>query len=57
MEKQLIDRINCLSRKSKAEGLTAEEKHEQQELRGEYLNQFRNNFRKQLDNVEVTYVD
>ncbi|MGB5823201.1 MAG: DUF896 domain-containing protein [Proteocatella sp.] len=57
MEKQLIDRINYLSRKSKSEGLTAEEKHDQQELRKEYLNQFRNNFRKQLDNVEITYVD
>jgi len=57
MEKQLIDRINGLSRKSKAEGLTAEEKCEQQELRSQYLNQFRNNFRKQLDNIEVTYVD
>lgn len=57
MEKQLIDRINYLSRKSKAEGLTVEEKHEQQGLRKEYLDQFKSNFRKQLDNVEITYVD
>ncbi len=57
MEMQLIDRINYLSRKSKSEGLTIQEKQEQQELRKEYLNEFRNNFRKQLDNVEITYVD
>ena len=57
MDKKLIDRINQLSRKSKAEGLSPEEKSEQQDLRKEYLTQFRSNFRKQLENVEISYVD
>lgn len=57
MDKKLIDRINVLSKKSKAEGLTESEKTEQEILRKQYLEQFRNNFRKQLDNIEVTYVD
>ena len=57
MDKKLIDRINQLSRKSKAEGLSPEEKAEQQDLRKEYLTQFRSNFRKQLENVEISYVD
>lgn len=57
MDKKLIDRINYLSRKSKTDGLTETEKNEQQILRKQYLQEFRNNFKKQLDNLEVTYVD
>lgn len=57
MDKKLIDRINVLSKKSKAEGLTESEKSEQETLRKQYLEQFRKNFRKQLDNIDVTYVD
>ena len=57
MDKKLIDRINQLSRKSKAEGLSPEEKAEQQDLRKEYLTEFRSNFRQQLQNVEISYVD
>ena len=57
MDKKLIDRINVLSKKSKAEGLTESEKTEQEILRKQYLEQFRKNFRKQLDNIDVTYVD
>lgn len=57
MDKKLIDRINQLSRKSKSEGLSPEEKAEQLNLRKEYLTQFRSNFRKQLENVEISYVD
>ena len=37
MEQKKIDRINELSRKSKAEGLTDEEKQEQLFLRREYV--------------------
>lgn len=36
MNKEKIDRINELYKKSKAEGLTTEEKMEQQALRAEY---------------------
>ena len=46
----LTDRINFLSRKEKAEGLTDEEKKEQAKLRDE----FRAIFRKNLENTEFT---
>lgn len=52
--KDLIERINYLARKSKTiEGLTKEEIIEQRKLREEYLKIFRENFKKQLDNIEV----
>lgn len=51
--KELIDRINFLSRKSKQEGLTDEEKNEQAKLRKEYLAAFRSNFKKQMESIEV----
>ncbi|MUT67322.1 DUF896 domain-containing protein [Paenibacillus sp. NEAU-GSW1] len=49
---QLITRINELSRKHKTVGLTEEELAERDELRKKYLENFRNNFRQQLDNIE-----
>ncbi len=36
MDRTKIERINFLARKSKSEGLTADEKSEQTELRNEY---------------------
>ncbi len=48
-----LDRINYLSKKSKKEGLTEAEVLEQKELREEYLKVFRENFKKQLDNIEI----
>ena len=50
--KELVDRINELARKSKAEGLTDAEKKEQKKLREQYLKAFRANFRAQLENIE-----
>ena len=54
MEKQLIDDINRLARKQREQGLTAEEAILQQQLRRRYLEEFRANFKKMLDNIEIT---
>lgn len=51
MEKEKIERINYLARKSKSEGLTDEEKAEQKFLRDEYRASFRQNLIGQLDNT------
>mgnify|MGYP004478973513 CR=1 FL=1 len=55
MEKEKLDRISALARKSKAEGLTDDEKAEQNALRQEYLAAIRKNFKQTLDSIE--YVD
>lgn len=52
MNKELIDRINFLSKKSKLEGLTEKEKNEQAILRKEYLSKFRERLKMQLENIE-----
>lgn len=52
LSKEKIDRINLLARKSKSEGLSPEEKKEQQVLRTEYLAKFREQFKAQLDCIE-----
>lgn len=57
MEKQKIDRINALARKSKAEGLTPEEKAEQKRLRDEYIAEYRANLKAQLDNTVIVDAD
>ena len=51
MEK-IIARINELSRKNKTVGLTAEELTERDELRRKYLDNFKRNFRNQLDTIK-----
>ncbi|MBR5252237.1 MAG: DUF896 domain-containing protein [Oscillospiraceae bacterium] len=56
MDKRL-ERINFLAKKSREEGLTEAEKQEQQQLRQEYLADFRNSFRRQLENTDVKYDD
>lgn len=48
---KLIARINSLYKKSKEEGLTEEEKMEQQKLRQEYIEKIKLNFTAQLQNV------
>ena len=52
-----IARINELYHKSKSEGLTAEEKAEQQKLRKEYIDSVKNNLRAQLNNVTIVNPD
>ena len=52
-----INRINELARKAKAEGLTPEEKAEQQRLRKEFLAVFRMNLQTQLDNIDIEEAD
>ena len=53
LSKKKIDRINFLAKKSKTVGLSQQEKEEQQNLRKEYLANFRENFRKQLNSIEI----
>jgi uncharacterized protein YnzC (UPF0291/DUF896 family) len=57
MDDKKIARINELSRKSKAEGLTDEERKEQELLRKEYIEAFRNNLRGQLNNIDIQEAD
>lgn len=48
-----IKRINELSRKSKAEGLTESEKKEQAKLRELYVSSFKKNLVAQLNNTYI----
>lgn len=57
MTEEKIERINELARKSKTEGLTEEEKVEQQALRRQFIDDFKRNLRGQLDNISVKEKD
>lgn len=57
MDKQKINRINELYRKSKAEGLTDAEKKEQKLLRQEYIEAVRGNLLAQLNNIDIEEKD
>ncbi|MCI8782273.1 MAG: DUF896 domain-containing protein [Dorea sp.] len=57
MDEQKIARINELYHKSKSEGLTDEERKEQQVLRREYVDSFKRNLRGQLDQISIQEVD
>lgn len=50
--KEMIDRINQLSRKSGQNGLTEAERLEQQELRKKYIECIKGQVRQQLDSVK-----
>ena len=52
-----IKRINELHHKSKNEGLTEEEKAEQQELRKAYIEAMRGHVRNHLENVVIQRPD
>lgn len=49
---ELVARINVLYKKSKEEGLTEDEKVEQETLRRQYIDGFKNSLRGQLQGVE-----
>ncbi|HLR72873.1 MAG TPA: DUF896 domain-containing protein [Pseudogracilibacillus sp.] len=53
MSKEKLSRINDLAKKSKAEGLSKEEKQEQAELREEYLQNIRKSFTNQITTMTV----
>ena len=57
MENSKIDRINELYHKSKAEGLTEEEKKEQDLLRKEFVASVKSNLRSQLNNIDMVNED
>lgn len=52
-----IKRINELYHKSKAEGLTEQEKEEQQLLRQQYLAAIRGSIRSQLNQIDMQMKD
>ncbi len=52
-----IDRINYLAKKSKTTGLNSEEKAEQDALRREYIDAYKQSLRAQLDNTVVIRPD
>lgn len=53
MEQNKIDRINELARKAKQVELTKEEKEEQEKLRREYIDAYRESLRSQLHSIKV----
>ncbi len=57
MTQEKIDRINELAKKQKAEGLTEEEKSEQQILRREYIDGFKRSLTAQLENTYIVEPD
>lgn len=52
-----LARINELAHKKKTEGLTEEERLEQAHLRVKFLEDFRERFKAQLDNIELVDAD
>ena len=52
LKKEKLERINHLAKKSKEQGLTDEEKKEQEALRKEYIKKFRENFKTHLSRIK-----
>lgn len=57
MQKEKLDRINFLARKSRESALTDKEKEEQAALRAEYLAEIRMSFGSMLDNTVIKRPD
>ncbi|WP_026570274.1 MULTISPECIES: DUF896 domain-containing protein [Sediminibacillus] len=53
LSKDKLNRINVLAKKAKEEGLTTNEKQEQQSLREEYLKNVRKSFKNQFKSMTV----
>ena len=57
MKKEEMNRINELYRKSKAEGLTEEERKEQELLRKRFIADVKGNLTAQLNNIDMVNAD
>mgnify|MGYP004559053703 CR=1 FL=1 len=58
MERKLVERINFLAKKSKTpQGLTEEEKTEQQTLRKQYIEEWKRGVTQTLDSVYIVDAD
>ncbi len=57
MKKEDIERINELARKKKTVGLSASEVEEQQRLRRQYIDEFKENLKSTLDQVYIERED
>ncbi len=53
ISEELINRINELAKKKKAEGLTSEEAKEQIALRSEYLKAFKSNMKHHIEGLKI----
>ena len=57
MTEEKIKRINFLAKKQKSEGLTEEERAEQQKLRREYIDSYKRSLVVQLENTYILEPD
>jgi uncharacterized protein YnzC (UPF0291/DUF896 family) len=53
LDQKKLDELNRLARQKKATGLSEEEMKQLNELRQEYLSNFRKSFRGQLDSIII----
>ena len=53
MDKAKIDRINELAKKKKRVGLSKDELNEQAELRRQYIDEFKNSLRQQIEGIKI----